>query len=81
MSGWAQFDTEQQERVRRAREFLLPVCEDPEGKGKVSDWVLLRVRSSEEGVALNDGSGLVVEVADRHQRIGLLVFLQPKRQA
>ena len=68
---WVQFGDEEQTRVRGSHEFLLPMCEDPEGTGKTSDWVFLRLRSADAASALNDGSGLVVEVADRHQRRGL----------
>ena len=71
VSRWKQFGDEEQERVRRAHEVLLPVCEDPEGNRKSSDWVLLRLRATEAARALNKGSGLVVEVADRHRRPGL----------
>ena len=68
---WVQFGDEEQARVRDSREFLLPACVDSEGNGKSSDWVFLRLRSTDAFGTLNAGSGLAVDVADRHGRTGL----------
>ena len=54
---WVQFGEEEQARVRDSREFLLPVCVDPEGNAKSSDWLFARLRSTGESGTLNAGSG------------------------
>ena len=68
MLAWKQFGGEEQLRARAAREFLVPVCYDPEGSGARWDWVLVRVVADEEGVALNEALALRAYVADRHGR-------------
>ena len=51
---------------------------DSDGGGKSSDWVFLRLRSADATCTLNAGSGLVVDVADRHGRRGLAQRLATK---
>ena len=64
VSGWVQFGDDEKARLRSSRELLLPVCVDPQGNGKSSDWLFLRLRSSDADAALNEGGGLDVEVAE-----------------
>ncbi len=71
VQSWKQFGEDEQRRVQAAQEFLVPVCNDPEGSGARWDWVLARVVASEDGVALNDAAALRGFVADRFGRPGV----------
>ena len=63
VQGWVQFNEEEKKRMKTAHGFWQVVCEDAEGSGKHSDWVLARVASMVPGAELAASAALRVEVA------------------
>ena len=68
IQSWTQWGSDEKQRMRDASEFLVPVCEDSQGKSRQHDWVLARVVPGDGAATLGAASSLRVFVADRFSR-------------